>query len=127
MPVLRGYFDAKMRAFVAFRVPGGSANLQIDTGFNRQVLIGDVIAARLGVIPSSGFILVHPAGNAPPFRVQSARVHVTWLGQPRRIDVLVYENEQPLARGEPDGLLGTGLIHPNKLTLDYLNDIVEIT
>ena len=127
MAVLRGFFDTKTRAFVGFILPGGVANLQIDTGFNRQVLVGDLTAARLGVAPSSGFVMVQAAANTMPFRVQAARVHVTWLGQPRRIDVLVYENEQPRRRGEPDGLLGTGLIQPDRLLLDYLNDIVEIS
>lgn len=123
----RGFLDARMRAFIALRLGSGHANLQVDTGFNAEVLIGNLTAAQLGVVPETAFIDLYPAGSGSPFRARIGHVDVAWLGQFRRIDVLVYENEQPRARGEPDGLLGTGLIHPNKLTLDYLNDIVEIS
>ncbi len=123
----RGYFDGQTRAFINLRFPGGLANLQIDTGFNRHVLIGDATAARLGLNAIPGFVMAQPAGSAQPFRVAIAHVDVMWLGQLRRLDVLIYGNEQPRPRGEPDGLLGTGLIHPGKLVLDYLSGIVEIS
>lgn len=130
MPVVKGFFDARTRAFVAVGFPNSErATLQIDTGFNGAILVGDQTADRLGLpaaSPSSAFVDVLPAGSAQAFRVRIAEIDVPWLGQVRTIGGMIYPNEAPRPRGEPEGLLGTGLVHPNRLLLDYLNDIVEI-
>ena len=127
MPIERGFFDARTRAFMALGFPVRVATLQIDTGFNGDVLVGDLTAQGLGLVTTPAFIMVHPAGNSQPFRVQISQINVTWLGQARLINVFVYPNEQPRPRGAADGLLGTGLIHPDRLVMDYINDVVEIT
>lgn len=128
MAAVKGYFDAKTRAFVEMVAASGQrAHLQIDTGFNGAVLIGDLTAQRLGVSAFTGYEDVQPAGSAAPFRVGMATLDASWLSRTRRIDVMVWQNEVPKGRGEPDGLLGTGLIHPGKLLLDYINGIVELS
>ena len=69
------------------------------------------------------------AGGGIPVRVQEGEIDLTWISLPpqRRASVFVFAPEPTVRRGEPERLLGMGLISPDKLVIDCIGSDVRIT
>jgi len=124
-----GHVDARDRPIVSLAVPGQEDGLLvlIDTGFNKELLIHETDAARLKCEVSDVTMQVELAGRER--RILSlARTRIVWFGHEREIDVLIARTEQPRATlaDEPVALLGTALLSPHKLTVDFATRRVVI-
>ena len=61
--------------------------------------------------------------------LEVARSHIVWFERSREVEVLIGPGGPPRAAlaDEPIGLIGTALLHPHKLTIDFATPRVEIT
>lgn len=99
----------------------------IDTGFNGQLLLDQVMARVLSVEMTGERSTVRVRGE-----VQIGGLNINWFGIPRYIDVTVIESVPedprlvPLPPSEPEILIGTLLMSPGKLTIDFLEETVRL-
>lgn len=122
MPSLLGYIDRRARKpMLRIRVNGKHFVALVDTGFNGELLMSANEAARLGVTMLHGQAhQVQTAGGV--ISVDRGNLTIDWCHGPRRTGVLVHSS----VAGTQEVLLGTGLLHPGILTVEFLNDFVRI-
>ena len=98
--------------------------LMIDTGFN-----GDLMLSRAGAhqldLSVSGETSAVVLGDGSSVFVHLMRATVDWLSVHRAVEVLVSDSWLPAA-DEPLGLLGTRLLTPHLLLVDFAERTVEI-
>lgn len=98
----------------------------LDTGFNGDVMINVADAEALGVILSPLQVRVTLAGGQRA-DARQGEVQLEWLGQVRRTRVFVTETQAPPHRdGDPVALIGTRLLAPHLLLIDFEAGTVEI-
>jgi hypothetical protein len=130
--MVHGYIDNRLRPCVRLDFDNGAhINVLIDTGFNGELFVGEDTAKRIGVLMLPYWRDVAVAGGGPSVRVLEGEVEVDWTSAGtvpgrRLLTVFVFAPEPPHRRGEPDGLLGMGLIAPDTLFIDCLNSIVRV-
>lgn len=123
---VRGFIDRRKRPLVGMEGNEGQGFIAlVDTGFNAALWCGSQMAGRLNFIPTGEFIRVVTAGGQ--HRAELARGHVTWFGEPRSIVALVKMDEpMPVSPNELAALIGTRLLFPGRLVIDFLEERVEI-
>jgi predicted aspartyl protease len=98
----------------------------VDTGFNGGLFIAAADAAHLGVPLNDVKVKVKLAGGVQQSVVRT-KWSISWFGEHRSVDVLVsLEPVQSHSPDEPVALLGTALLRPNLLLIDYEAGTVEI-
>ena len=98
----------------------------VDTGFNGELYVTDSVALRLGFERTSNDTPVRLAGDKIVTVVRSAG-RIKWLGRELRVQVLIAaDTGGRQIEGEPDALLGTGLLSPHILLVDFTAMTVEI-
>jgi clan AA aspartic protease len=102
MPSLAGSVNEALEARVRLRIIGGTGSLEVDcvvdTGFNGAMVLPADIVNQLGLL-----IISHEVFSMVGAEQSSADValgHVEWLGEVRRVDVIV----------RADQLIGTALL-----------------
>lgn len=97
----------------------------IDTGFNGKLFLGDELAGELDFRPTGFFERVsYGAGSG---RASIAEGEVRWKGSRRAIDAFVASNVTRTNNvSEPEILIGTGLLFPDVLTIDFLDEYWKI-
>lgn len=78
----------------------------------------------LGVAPTGRVATVELGDGSTAF-VEAARVTIPWLSESRRVRILVTD----VWKSTPDdvvGLLGTGLLSPHRLMIDFSSRTVDI-
>ena len=108
------------------RVEGKSESILVvvDTGFNGDRMVTRAAARMLGVDPLEDEAEVE-LGDGSRTQVFEARAIITWLEQSRSVRVLV-SNQWETAGDAPVGLIGTELLSPNLLLIDFAAKTVEI-
>jgi predicted aspartyl protease len=100
----------------------------VDTGFNGQLLIHDTELVRLGsdiTWPTSEIELAGRERRA----VGIVTVRIVWFGQQREVDVFVAGGvpSRAAVADDPVGLLGTVLLAPHRLMIDFATGRVVIS
>jgi predicted aspartyl protease len=116
-----GHVDSRDRPIVSLTLPGQDDSLLVivDTGFNGQLLIRDNDAARLNCGSARVELTVEMADRRSRV-LKRARGSIFWFGRQRNVDVwLSAEPHRAALPEEPVGLLGTGLLSPHRLTIDF--------
>ncbi len=100
----------------------------IDTGFNGQLLIHNTDLARIKCDLTDLMVTAEFAGRQRHM-LNRARSRIIWFGRPLDVDVLIAAAEQARAAltDEPIGLLGTALLVPHQLTVDFATRRVVIS
>lgn len=102
----------------------------VDTGFSGQLLVDTWAVRRLGVEMSGEPWPVTLAGGVPA-RGQLGSLTIEWFGLSRHIDVTVLEGrlrDAPVVTPpEPEILLGTALMRPGILVIDFFEETVKLT
>ena len=102
----------------------------VDTGFSGQLLIDTWAVRRLGVEMSGESWPVTLAGGIP-VRGQLGSLTIEWFGLNRHVGVIVIEGRLRDAPAvippEPEILLGTTLMKPGLLEIDFLEETVKLT
>jgi predicted aspartyl protease len=98
----------------------------VDTGFNGDLHVTESVALRFGFERTSFDSEVALAdGNS--VKVVRGRGTIQWLGKLRRVQVFIADDPRTHPReGEPDALLGTGLLSPHVLLVDFTAMTIEI-
>ena len=97
----------------------------VDTGFNGGLMMGLKLAEDLGVELDEDSVRVE-LGNGAAANVHQGLVGMIWLGRHRTAQVFASES---WVQGHPDApvaLLGTGLLRPHLLLVDFDAATVEI-
>ena len=97
----------------------------IDTGFNGQVMVVAGDAASVGVHLRDGGERVE-LGHGESVNVRTGRLRIRWLDVEREVNVLVGERREASREGEPMMLIGTRLLSPHLLLVDFGTNTVEI-
>ncbi len=98
----------------------------VDTGFNGELYVTESVARRFGFERTSFDSEVALAGGNSA-KVSRGRGSIRWLGQQRRVQVFIVDDPRTHPReGEPDALLGTGLLSPHILLVDFTAMTIEI-
>lgn len=125
-----GHVDALDRPVVSLSIPGqeDSFLVTVDTGFNRQLLIHSSDIARLHCDFVDITMAVELAGRERRM-LEVARSQILWFGHPRDVEVLVGAGglPRPALADEPIGLIGTSLLRPHKLVIDFAARSVVIS
>jgi predicted aspartyl protease len=126
---LTGHIDARGRPVVALDTAKGEHFLAlVDTGFNGELMTSVLDAALPGFTVSSTSHEATLAGEQVSVVYEGKGV-VRWMGELRRVEVLVSPN--PPTRGvrhesDPVAMIGTRLLTPHLLLIDYRTGTVEI-
>lgn len=129
MSEIVGHVDARDRPIVSLSLPGADDGLLVivDTAFNGQLLIHDIDAARLKCGSSRVELRVEFADRRSRV-LKRARGSIVWFGREQSVDVWMSAEPQRTAMpDEPVGLLGTGLLNPHRLVVDFATRRVVIT
>jgi predicted aspartyl protease len=124
---LLGAVDHRGRPVVRVAVVGREDEVlaTIDTGFNGEVMIvaGDAVA--VGVAMRDGGRRVE-LGHGESVDVRTGRLRLRWLNLEQEVSVLIGERREPSREGEPIMLIGTRLLSPHLLLVDFGSGTVEI-
>ena len=96
-------------------VGGGIFEVQVDTGFNGWLTLPQSVVTEIG-LPIIGRVESFLAGQTEPQETDVASAQIKWLGEVRRVDVIVLD----------DYLIGTALLEGTQLTIDYAAQTVLI-
>jgi predicted aspartyl protease len=119
-----GSVDARGRPVVRIEGKHESILVIVDTGFNRHLMTTRATATLLGADPIRRETEVQ-LGDGRTVRVYETRATIMWLDRERRVRVLV-SDEWTTIGDEPSGLLGTDLLLPHMLRIDFARRTVEI-
>lgn len=105
---IEGGVDARGRPVVRIAFFGVTDDILalVDTGFNGQLMLSESDASSHG-IQSTGVYSSAELASGEVRQIGEARAVVQWMGEQRRVEVLL--SAQPLKRGadEPIALIGT--------------------
>ena len=124
MAKIVGSIDDRKRPVVRLEVGEQSLLLLVDTGFNCDLLLSPVAALSIG-ISGIGRARTIELGDGTSAELRQDRATIPWLGRMRDVRALIADTWQP--RGDdPVGLVGTELISPHLLLIDFEARSVEI-
>ena len=119
--------DRLGRPVVRVEIPGGESFLaHIDTGFNGEMMLAEFDARRLGFTIATKAANVTVAGDVVQ-RVMEGSGTIHWFGEARRVELYV-STATPSKRMDdgPVALIGTRLLIPHLLLVDFARGTVEI-
>jgi len=119
-----GSVDERGRPVVRIEGRQESVLAIVDTGFNGDLMVTRDAATLLGADPLRRETEVE-LGDGRTVRVYETRATIMWLDRERRVRVLV-SDEWTTIGDEPVGLLGTDLLLPHMLRIDFARGTVEI-
>jgi predicted aspartyl protease len=98
----------------------------VDTGFNGQLLVSESDLLQFGPGTTRVSATVEVAGGLVQ-EVERAYYQIMWMGKSRLVDVIISIDTRRLSAGdEPIALIGTGLLKPHLLLIDFDAGTVEI-
>lgn len=120
-----GAVDDRGRPTIRLRGTSDDFLVIVDTGFNGNLLLTRSAAQMLGVDPQRDETEVE-LGDGTRAQLYEADARLNWLGESRRVRVLVSNTWIPTRADDPVGLLGTALLDPHLLLVDFASRSVEI-
>lgn len=128
LPSVVGSVDERCRRVVRIELPGRDNDFLavVDTGFNGELFMAAVDAGALG-LPSTGVRSSAEVAGGERQHVEEAIAIIPWMGREHRIEVLLgLAPQQPKRADDPIALIGTRLLEPHLLMIDYAFGTVEI-
>ncbi len=113
---MHAFLDPDHQAFLTFDCGQGSLDFLIDTGFNGSLIIGEEVFDPTHAIPA-GAMTADLASNQS-FQYETYLVEFEWLGQHLVTRILVGAGKECL--------IGTALLNPHQLTIDYESRSVQL-
>jgi predicted aspartyl protease len=125
-----GGVDQRRRPLVRVKLVGAEDSFLalVDTGFNGNLLLTRTVAIQLGFCLRKDTDVVEFADGRSE-AVTAGYGVIEWLGGVRRVEIFASSDPQRprIPRdGEPVALLGTGLLAPHILLIDFEAGTVEI-
>jgi predicted aspartyl protease len=122
-----GHVDLRGRPLVRLEAQNGESFLGlVDTGFNGDLHMTALVARRLG-FGSSGLIVDAEVAGGVLQKVEVGSATIPWLGRSRSVELLLAgEPSRPQAPDDPVALVGTRLLTPHVLLIDFLRSTVEL-
>ena len=120
-----GSVDVRGRPVVRIEGKDDSILVVVDTGFNGDLMLTREASRLLGVDPGHAKTDVE-LGDGRRAAVYEARVTIKWLGSDRQVRILVADDWKTTGDA-PVGLLGTALLSPHLLIIDFSAGTVEIS
>ncbi len=119
--------DDRLRPLIRLRILArdDEALATVDTGFNGQLMMTDGDARRWRVTLLDNAEKVE-LGHGLQVDVQLGEVDIMWMERKRRATVFISERSEPTRDGEPVVLIGTSLLTPHLLLVDFEARTVEI-
>jgi len=125
-----GHVDARNRPIVRLSIAGLEDDVPaiVDTGFNGELLINESDVGRFQLRLHDFKETVELADRRQEL-LPHGTGRVLWFGRLRSVNVFIAQGDQPRAArpDEPVALLGTALLSPHKLTVDFATRRVFIT
>lgn len=127
MAKLIGSIDDLGRPLVRLKLPRGQDDLLaiIDTGFNGELMMSLSVARSLAM-PLENDLVPIELGTGTIERVYVGQLDVRWLEQEQRLRVLVSKTWPAPRPDAPVALIGTRLLRPHLLMIDFGADTLEI-
>ena len=99
----------------------------MDTGFNGEIFLTVRDALMLGFTVRDGVSSAQLA-NGQNVEVQRGFGVISWLGRSRRVEVMATKDENVAARlpDDPVALVGTALLSPHLVLIDFSAGRIEI-
>jgi predicted aspartyl protease len=125
-----GHVDARNRPLVLLSILGeeDAFPVIVDSGFNGELLLHDDAIIRHRCELTGLNEPIELADKASRL-LMVARAQIIWFGQSRGVDVLIgtTQSSRAATADEPIGLLGTRLLSPHKLTVDFASRRVVVS
>jgi predicted aspartyl protease len=125
---LIGSVDERLRPLIRLTAAKGDDDVLclLDTGFNGELLVRRAEADRLGLLPIGSSEVAEFAGGER-VRLQLAEGNIHWLGELRFVRALISADDRlPVSADAPQVLVGTRLLFPHLLLIDFSAATVEI-
>jgi predicted aspartyl protease len=121
-----GWIDARHRPLINLQAPNSDDPVPalVDTGFNGELLTDGSGADAFSCQLTGLYEEVEAVGGAPLTAI--ARATIIWHGRVRDVDIHIVLNQNKRRRGDPVAIIGTLLLNDSKLTIDFVQQIVEI-
>ena len=119
-----GSVDQRGRPVVRMDGRQDSFLVVVDTGFNGDLMLTRAAAGLLGVEASTDETEVE-LGDGRTVHVNETRTTINWLDRPRLVRIFV-SDAWTTTGDAPAGLIGTQLLAPHLLLIDFANGTVEI-
>ena len=124
MARLVGSVDGRGRPLTRIETGGDSLLAVIDTGFNGDLMVTELSATLLKLTFGPEAALIE-LGNGTLAKVYQSEIKLNWLGENRYVQVLISQDWVTRA-DDPTALIGTGLLRPHLLLIDFEESTVEI-
>ena len=127
LPKLVGSVDHLGRPVVRVAVVGRDDDVlaTIDTGFNGELMLAAGDAAAIGVKLLEDAEEVE-LGDRSAIAIKLGKLRLRWLDTERDVTVFVSPRKDPTREGSPVMLIGTRLLAPHLLLIDFAANTVEI-
>ena len=125
MAEMRGSVDGLRRPLLRLTINGRGDDIlaTVDTGFNGELLMPEIDARELGIVPLGveGRITL---GDGSEILVKQAIAILVWLGLERDVRIHLTASVRPpqdrsRPADDPIALIGTSLITPNILEINF--------
>jgi clan AA aspartic protease len=113
---MHAFLDDDDQAFMTFDCGQGPLDFLIDTGFNGSLIIGEEVFDLTDAIPA-GAMTADLASNQT-FQYQTYLIEFEWCGQYLITRILVGSGKECL--------IGTALLNPHRLEIDYGSRTVQL-
>ena len=111
-----GFLEPNHQAMLTIELDQGPLDFLIDTGFDGTLIIGEELIDTSNLIPL-GTIVAELASHQT-FSYPRFAICITWFGEDLLTDVLVGPGKECL--------IGTALLNPHCLVVDYSKRVVEL-
>ena len=122
-----GRVDRLGRPVVRIEIPGGESFLAlIDTGFNGELMVAKVDAQMLGLTITTKVADVTVAGDLVQSVLEGIG-SIRWLDVTRRVEIHISTAvPHRTMDDDPIAMIGTRLLSPHLLLIDFVQGTVEI-
>ncbi|HEY2252307.1 MAG TPA: hypothetical protein VGH74_14635 [Planctomycetaceae bacterium] len=110
------FLDSNHQAILTFDCGQGPLDFLIDTGFNGSLIIGEDLFDPTHAIPAGA--MTADLASDQTFQYETYLIEFEWLGQHLVTRILVGAGKECL--------VGTALLNPHQLTIDYQNRSVNL-
>jgi predicted aspartyl protease len=124
-----GHVDDLGRCLLRVERPSGADDVLaiLDTGFNGELMMSRSMAITLGVELLPGLVDAQFA-NETTALVQIGQMPIVWFKHMKTVEVLIVDDASTQSRGsrQPSALLGTALLRPHLLLIDFARTTIEL-
>lgn len=126
MPEMRGRVDGSRQPYLTIDVANGlSFSGLVDTGFDAKLFIDEPTATRIGARYTGNHECLDVA-HGQTITVDIYELEIIWFNVLLRVEALVLPNDPANPALEFRNLIGTELLSPDTLVIDFGAPVMEI-